>query len=395
MVDARANRCLRRYGKLSVSRSAIRPANIDVWNAPTMKAGTVLLREQQRLLGCHRVTARLRVVAHIARGRLRVAPFADVALVRLGARGELGRRERAMGRELAVQTEPVADDDERRHRAAAEVDDRAAEQVVELVLVDGRSLHRRDPPVVAAAGHCPCTTRARGLPRGPRSCPSGQRGARGFTARPRDLTTSTAKAVRFADGCPFRAAACREDLRRDVLQRRGLEAVAHRRAAVAAARPVRRGEREPRHRVPLRDARHAATSASARRRRRSRPGICSWCRTATRTRWATGRVRAAGQREELPSLLQGKLACSYFGGGGEKTNFVCGYLACEAGLIRPVLAGLPRIVRVNIRSDAAGEWLESSILHAVERMSASRSRAATSFSRGSPRCCLPRRCSGI
>ena len=86
----------------------------------------VLLREQQRLLGCHRVTARLRVVAHVARGRLRVAPFADVALVSLGACGELGRRERAMGRELAVQTEPVADDDERRHGAAAEVDDRAA-----------------------------------------------------------------------------------------------------------------------------------------------------------------------------------------------------------------------------------------------------------------------------
>jgi len=75
-------------------------------------------------------------------------------------------------------------------------------------------------------------------------------------------------------------------------------------------------------------------------------------------------------KEDLPSLLQGKLACSYFGGGGEKTNFVCGYLACEAGLIRPVLAGLPRIVRVNIRSDAAGEWLERSILHAVERVSA-------------------------
>jgi AraC-like DNA-binding protein len=73
----------------------------------------------------------------------------------------------------------------------------------------------------------------------------------------------------------------------------------------------------------------------------------------------------------LPSLLQGKLLSTCFGGGGEKTNFVCGYLACEAGLIRPVLAGLPRIVRVNIRSDAAGEWLESSILHAVACVSAS------------------------
>jgi transcriptional regulator GlxA family with amidase domain len=32
-----------------------------------------------------------------------------------------------------------------------------------------------------------------------------------------------------------------------------------------------------------------------------------------------------------------------------------------------MLAGLPRVVRVNIRSDAAGEWLENSIVHAVDR----------------------------
>jgi AraC-like DNA-binding protein len=72
----------------------------------------------------------------------------------------------------------------------------------------------------------------------------------------------------------------------------------------------------------------------------------------------------------LPSLLQGSLERSCFGGGGEKTRFVCGYLACEAGLIRPVLAGLPRVVRVHIRNDPAGEWLENSIRHAVERAAA-------------------------
>jgi AraC-like DNA-binding protein len=73
---------------------------------------------------------------------------------------------------------------------------------------------------------------------------------------------------------------------------------------------------------------------------------------------------------ELPSLLKGELRRSCFGGGGETTSFVCGYLACEAGLIRPVLAGLPRVVRVNVRTDAAGQWLESSIMHAVERVTA-------------------------
>jgi AraC-like DNA-binding protein len=71
--------------------------------------------------------------------------------------------------------------------------------------------------------------------------------------------------------------------------------------------------------------------------------------------------------EGLPELLGGGISMSRFGGGGEETHFVCGYLACEAGLIRPALAGLPRVVRVHVRNDDAGQWLEHSIRHAVER----------------------------
>jgi AraC-like DNA-binding protein len=73
---------------------------------------------------------------------------------------------------------------------------------------------------------------------------------------------------------------------------------------------------------------------------------------------------------ELPALLTGGIKCSRFGGGGDETRLICGYLACEAGLIQPVLAGLPRVVRVHLRNDSAGEWLENSIVHAVERASA-------------------------
>jgi AraC-like DNA-binding protein len=69
----------------------------------------------------------------------------------------------------------------------------------------------------------------------------------------------------------------------------------------------------------------------------------------------------------LPKLLSGGLTLSRLGGGGEQTRLICGYLACEAGLIQPVLAGLPRVVRVHIRNDTAGEWLENSIMHAVDR----------------------------
>jgi AraC-like DNA-binding protein len=54
------------------------------------------------------------------------------------------------------------------------------------------------------------------------------------------------------------------------------------------------------------------------------------------------------------------------GGGGEISRFVCGYMTCDPYLSRPILDGLPPVFKVNIRTDASGHWLESSILHLVE-----------------------------
>lgn len=55
-----------------------------------------------------------------------------------------------------------------------------------------------------------------------------------------------------------------------------------------------------------------------------------------------------------------------YGGGGPTTRLVCGYLACEARLARMLLAGLPSVVRVNVRGSNAGMWLESSVRYALE-----------------------------
>ncbi len=57
------------------------------------------------------------------------------------------------------------------------------------------------------------------------------------------------------------------------------------------------------------------------------------------------------------------------GGGGETTRFVCGFMACDPDLSRPVLSGLPPMFKVNVRADRAGFWLENSILHLVEEAS--------------------------
>ena len=60
------------------------------------------------------------------------------------------------------------------------------------------------------------------------------------------------------------------------------------------------------------------------------------------------------------------------GGGGKTTRFVCGYMACDPHLSRPVLGGLPQVFKVNIRTDPSGRWLENSILHLVDEAASER-----------------------
>ena len=52
-------------------------------------------------------------------------------------------------------------------------------------------------------------------------------------------------------------------------------------------------------------------------------------------------------------FLSGKLARCAYGGGGEATRFVCGYFGCERHADRLFLAGLPPMIRINVRGDAA------------------------------------------
>jgi AraC-like DNA-binding protein len=54
-----------------------------------------------------------------------------------------------------------------------------------------------------------------------------------------------------------------------------------------------------------------------------------------------------------------------YGGGGTTTRLVCGYLACDARLARMLLAGLPPVLRVNVRGSNAGIWLEASVRYAL------------------------------
>ena len=60
------------------------------------------------------------------------------------------------------------------------------------------------------------------------------------------------------------------------------------------------------------------------------------------------------------------------GGGGETTRFVCGFLACDKRLSRPVLDALPGMVRVPFGDDPASAWLKSLLRLGAQETSARR-----------------------
>jgi AraC-like DNA-binding protein len=67
----------------------------------------------------------------------------------------------------------------------------------------------------------------------------------------------------------------------------------------------------------------------------------------------------------LRDYLTGTLTKMRVGEGGELTHFICGYFGCERHADRMFLAGLPTMIKIDIRSDEAGAWIESSIRHLI------------------------------
>jgi AraC-like DNA-binding protein len=63
--------------------------------------------------------------------------------------------------------------------------------------------------------------------------------------------------------------------------------------------------------------------------------------------------------------LAGGLGAMRLGGGGASSQFVCAYFGCDRHADRLFLAGLPTMIKMSLRNDAAAQWLENSIRHLV------------------------------
>ena len=75
---------------------------------------------------------------------------------------------------------------------------------------------------------------------------------------------------------------------------------------------------------------------------------------------------------DAQAILRERPQVLHFGGGGEATRLICGYMVCDARLFQPVLAALPRVVTMSLRGMDTGRWLEASLQHAVQEASSTR-----------------------
>lgn len=81
-----------------------------------------------------------------------------------------------------------------------------------------------------------------------------------------------------------------------------------------------------------------------------------------------------------PALGGSGLARISHGGGGDAVHFVCGFLATDQ-LYNPLIAGLPSMLKVDVRESAARQWVEASVRFAANELMEGRRAASGIVSR--------------
>ena len=72
---------------------------------------------------------------------------------------------------------------------------------------------------------------------------------------------------------------------------------------------------------------------------------------------------------EASQVLQGRsedgLVRIGWGGGGARSRFLCGYMACDLRTCKPLVSALPRMMRVSLRESPAAPWIEATLRRAA------------------------------
>jgi AraC-like DNA-binding protein len=81
-------------------------------------------------------------------------------------------------------------------------------------------------------------------------------------------------------------------------------------------------------------------------------------------------------RQIIRPAQHGGISRIKYGGGGEVTQVLCGFLGSQTSF-SPLLASLPPVLKLDVRATAAGAWIESSFRFAVSEIAAGRVGSAT------------------
>ncbi|MBL8907241.1 MAG: AraC family transcriptional regulator [Rhizobiales bacterium] len=81
---------------------------------------------------------------------------------------------------------------------------------------------------------------------------------------------------------------------------------------------------------------------------------------------APGQTPDRGRQLVQPGA-QGGLARIHYGGGGDLTHIICGYLGNEERRT-PLISTLPRMLKVNIAEGASRDWVESSVRYGAQQL---------------------------
>lgn len=91
-------------------------------------------------------------------------------------------------------------------------------------------------------------------------------------------------------------------------------------------------------------------------------------------------VRPVSGRSLVQPSTDGGLARVVHGGPGALTHMVCGFLGSE-GAYNPLLAALPRVLKIDLRLGTSREWIEASVRFAASELAEGRLASSSVMSR--------------
>lgn len=82
----------------------------------------------------------------------------------------------------------------------------------------------------------------------------------------------------------------------------------------------------------------------------------------------------------IPTTPGGGITRIQSGGGGAATHLLCGFLGSSISF-NPLLASLPRVLKLNVGATSSGAWIESSFRFAISEIAAGRMGSGTVIAR--------------